>query len=142
MTKPSNFSKLPAFLISFIYKLTVQLAIEFLKILALVAILVSTCALFGLGFVSLVVWAYVTYDNSIVAAVTAVVIGLALLVTAFLAIEYLVKDVLCLTDIRLIYLIKVFLVSLVCNSVKAKTNSSSDVAKKECGQEDERVSRI
>jgi hypothetical protein len=102
-----------SFILSFMYKLTVQLAIEFLKYFSLLAILFGFCGVFGIGFVSLVVWAYVAYESSLVAAAGAAGCGVVLFVLAGAAVQFVVRDVLHLTDVSLLHLAKVYFVSMI-----------------------------
>ncbi|CAG5117102.1 unnamed protein product [Candidula unifasciata] len=107
----SIIGKIVAFIVSFIYRLTVQLAVEFLKFFILLAILLPTFCVFGLGYVSFVTWTYVTY-NSLPAAICALGLGALMFVLTAMAIQYLVKDVLCLTDQPLSQLAVIYVSSL------------------------------
>ncbi|BFZ02920.1 hypothetical protein BsWGS_05959 [Bradybaena similaris] len=107
----STINKIVAFVVSFMYRLTVKLAVEFLKFFILLAILLATFGVFGLAYVSFVAWVYVSY-NSLPAAICAVFVGAVLCVITAVAVQYVVKDMLCLTDLSLPQLVMIYVKAL------------------------------
>lgn len=107
----STINKIVAFVVSFMYRLTVNLAVEFLKFFILLAILLATFGVFGLAYVSFVAWVYVSY-NSLPATICAVFVGAALSVVTAMAVQYVVKDMLCLTDLSLPQLVMIYVNAL------------------------------
>lgn len=89
------------FLFRLIYRLTVQLVVELLKLGIVALTLLVTLLVFVAVFILGVLWCYEAYDGNIFIAVGA---GLGLLSIQFLLlmlIQYVVKDVLHLTDLSL-----------------------------------------
>lgn len=88
-------------IVSVIYRLTVSLVVEFIKIGALLAITVGSCLVLGVAYLGLVVWAYTSYDGSFLAAAGAGIIGALLLAGVGKLLEFVVRDLLQLTDLSL-----------------------------------------
>lgn len=108
----SNASKIVALVSSLFYPLIVLLAVEVAKIGILLTILVATFIIFGLGLVSMVLWTYTVYEGSLGPVLVAVVVGIIVMFAVAHAIEYLVKDKLCLTELSLASLVRVLFADL------------------------------
>ncbi|GFR61800.1 hypothetical protein ElyMa_000113200 [Elysia marginata] len=115
-------------LLRLIYRLTVKLTVEFLKIGTLLAILISASVASGLSFIYCIAWAYTTSGGSILIATCACVVVSTVFVAVFWLIQVLVKDVLCLTDLTLPELAKLFVTAALKKSKdkKAMDNGKAD----------------
>ncbi|RUS89438.1 hypothetical protein EGW08_002811 [Elysia chlorotica] len=124
MAKSSFVSKaggLLRFCLSLIYRLTVKLTVEFLKIGILLAILIGAAVVSVFAFVYCIIWVYITSGGSILVSSCACVIACFLSVAILWVLQVLVKDVLCLTDLTLPELAKLF--------------ASAAFKKRKCGKE-------
>ena len=108
----NNFLSKPAGLISIfltlIYRLTVKLTVELLKIGTLLAILIGAAVASGIAFVYCTVWAYTSSGGSILVSSCACVVVCLVFFALLWLLQVLVKDVLCLTDLALLELAKLF----------------------------------
>lgn len=105
----STASKIVAFVMNFFYQMTVQLAVEFTKIITMLLILSATFSVMALGCVSLLLWTYGAYEGSLGAMSCAAVLAAVLFVLGAYAVEHLLVNVLCLTDMPLAQLLKLCL---------------------------------
>ncbi|CAG5122295.1 unnamed protein product [Candidula unifasciata] len=112
MAKISTASNIVAFVCTFFYRITVQLAVEVTKLMILLAILIAAFSVIALGCVSLLLWTHRAYEGSLLAMSCAVVLVAVLFVLAAVVVEHLVKNVLRLTDMPLAQLLKICLMDI------------------------------
>ncbi|CAL1529005.1 unnamed protein product [Lymnaea stagnalis] len=96
-------------IISMIYRLTVRLAVEFIKIGTLLAIITFACLTLGMVYFGLVAWAYSSFSQSLVAGGIAGVLGLVLFLVGGAVVQYVVRDLMSLTDLSVVELLKLII---------------------------------
>ncbi|KAH9498874.1 hypothetical protein Btru_004917 [Bulinus truncatus] len=94
---------------NYVCHLVVRLVVESIKTLAVVTIVVGSITAVCLLIVTVVFWLYIYFDRSLLTLIAGIVVALPLLVFTWWAVEYLVKDVLCLTPFTLAQLIQLIL---------------------------------
>lgn len=90
-----------SFFLRIIYRLTVKLTVEFLKIGTLLAIVINAAVFSGLAFIYCAIWAYTTSGGSLLISACACGVATLVFVALFWLLQVLVKDVLRLTDLTL-----------------------------------------
>ena len=135
MAQSSSLSKskpagLVSLFFSLIYRLTVKLTVEFLKIGTLLAILIGTAVVSGLAFIYCILWAYTTSGGSVLVATCACVGVSGVSVAILWLVQVCVKDVLGLTDLTLFELAKLFVSAALKNGKRKREPESG------CGDEE------